>query len=273
MRYFVDPPIEDAENFIYPCGTCNKRLGKRMRAIRCDLCNFWNHIKCDGIEPSHYEILKNPKNTQHHYCKRCKEEYLPFQTLDNEQYIASIIHNVNINEDLNLRINPPPRLRSLFNDLNDRNEDSQINCEYYDYSLPIPYSNGKNKALFHMNIASLNLHKDEMETALSLLDFQFDVIGITETKFQKGIAPIKDPSLTGYKHYHTPTESSKGGALLYVKDSLVFDRRDDLENLMYKSKELESVFIEVEVTGKKNKFMVVSTDTPVWILMFSMRNI
>ncbi len=252
MRYFQDPPPEEAETFIYSCGACNKTVGKRMRAIQCDLCNFWNHIKCDQIEPSHYEVLKK-SDTQHHYCKRCKEEHFPFQSLENEQYIASIIHNVNIDDDLNLKINAPPRLRSLFDELNNRNEDSQINCEYYDYSDSIPYTNDKNKALCHMNIASLNLHKDELETALSLLEFQFDVIGITETKFLKGIAPIKDPSLTGYKHYHTPTESSKGGALLYVKDSLVFDRRDDLEKLMYKSKELESVFIEVEVAGKKNQ--------------------
>ena len=72
-----------------------------------------------------------------------------------------------------------------------------------------------------MNAASLNKHKDELMTALSLLDFQFDIIGITETKFQKGITPLNDPSLPGYEHRHTPTESSKGGALIYVKDSLV----------------------------------------------------
>ena len=174
-----------------------------MRALQCDLCNFWVHIKCDRIEPSHYEKLKN--STQHHYCRQCKEEHFPFQSLDNDQFIASIVKNinVNVNDDLNLQLDPPPRLRTLFNDLNDRNEDSQINCEYYDYSTKIPYTNDKSKALYHMNIASLNLHKDELETALSLLDFQFDVIGITETKFIKGIAPIIDPSLTGYKHYYT----------------------------------------------------------------------
>ena len=104
-----------------------------------------------------------------------------------------------------------------------------------------------------MNIASLGLHKEELETALSLLDLEFDVIGITETKFLKGVAPIIDPSLPGYVHYDTPTESSKGGALMYVRDSLVCNRRTDLEGLMYKSKKLESVFVEVEVTGKKNK--------------------
>ena len=31
--------------------------------------------------------------------------------------------------------------------------------------------------MFHMNIASLGLHKEELEAALSLLEVDFDVIG------------------------------------------------------------------------------------------------
>ena len=40
-----------------------------------------------------------------------------------------------------------------------------------------------------------------------------------------------------------PTEATKGGVLIYVKSGLKFKPRDDLK--MYKSKELESIFIEV----------------------------
>ncbi len=264
MRNFVVPPPDDVENSSFPCGACNKRMGPRMKAVQCALCKYFNHIKCDGVDVSHYEKLKKSSSlvvhnriysddSMHHYCKLCREELFPFQTLQTEQYMASIIHNVDISDDLNLQINPPPRLKVLFNDLNDRNEDSPINCEYYDYSKPIPNSKNKNKAFFHMNIASLGLHKEELETALSLLDLEFDVIGITETKILEGIAPLTDPSLSGYEHYDTPTECSKGGALIYVKDSLVCNRRKDLEKIMYKSKNLESVFIEIEITGKKNQ--------------------
>ena len=92
-----------------------------------------------------------------------------------------------------------------------------------------------------MNIASLNV-----------LSFQFDIIGITETKFIKGIAPITDPKLTGYKHHHTATESSEGGALMYIRENLKLKGRGDLENLMYKPRELESVFYEVN-PGKKGE--------------------
>ena len=156
MRYFVDPPPELEENFVFPCGVCGKRVGKRMRAIQCDLCNYWNHIKCDEIDPTHYETLKKSDDSVLHYCKLCKEEIFPFQSLQNENYIASVVNGIEIKEDLNLKINPTPRLRTFFHDLNEQNEDTLINCEYYDYSKPIPNSKTKNKSLFHMNIASLS---------------------------------------------------------------------------------------------------------------------
>ena len=251
MRYFVDPPPEMEENFVFPCGVCGKRVGKRMRAIKCDLCNYWNHIKCDGVEPTHYELLKTSDDSASHYCKLCKEDIFPFQSIHNENYIASVVNGIEIKEDLNLKINPSPRLRTLFHDLNEQNEETLINCEYYDYSKSIPMSNVKNKSIFHMNIASLSKHKEELEAALSLLDFQFDIIGITETKILKGVTPIISPSLDGYTIVSTPTESTKGGTSIYIKKPLVFDRRDDLENIMYKPKELESVF--VELAGKKNQ--------------------
>ena len=107
--------------------------------------------------------------------------------------------------------------------------------------------------MFHLNLASLGLHKEELVTSLSLLDFQFDIIAVSETKIKKGIDPIYDISLNGYKHYHTPTESEKGSVIIYTKDNIDIKRRFDLELEMYKSSELESVFLEIINEGKKNE--------------------
>ena len=74
-RYFVDPPPENAENYVYPCGICSKRVGKRMRAIQCDLCNFWNHIKCDEIDNKQCENLKTCEEDIIHYCKICRKDH------------------------------------------------------------------------------------------------------------------------------------------------------------------------------------------------------
>ena len=43
----------------------------------------------------------------------------------------------------------------------------------------------------------------------------------------------------------TPTESTKGGVLLYVKTGINVVPRDDIANSLYKSKGVESRFIEI----------------------------
>ena len=250
-RYFRDPS-DDVANPIYPCGICAKTVARSHRAIQCDLCNFWNHIKCDGVEPSTYNKLKSTNDCSLYYCKTCKEEIFAFQTLSNDQYLTSVLNDVEINKDLNLNITPPPELKILFNDIEQTGDDNLINCNYYDFSTPIPNLQKNNKSMFHLNIASLGLHKDELVTALSLIDLKFDVIAVTETKIKKGILPIYDPGIPGYEMRQTPTESDKGGALLYIRDNIDFKRRTDLEKICYKPKNLESVFIEVINKNKKN---------------------
>ena len=254
MRYFEDP-LQDLLNPFYPCGICSKRVGKRMRAVQCDLCNFWNHINCDGVDIKTYEMLKKSNTTELHYCKICKEDIFPFQSLADDQYFASVIHNVEMNENMNFNLSPLPALKILFNNIESHNKDDSnaINCSYYDFTTPIPNSNMKNNSMFHLNIASLGLHKEELQTALSLINLEFDVIAITETKIKRGTAPIFDTALKGYTLFDTPTDCDKGGALLYIKENIICERRKDLEKLVFKSCELESVFVEVNIADKKNK--------------------
>ena len=83
--------------------------------------------------------------------------------------------------------------------------------------------------MFHLNLASLGRHKEELTTVLSCLEFEFDVIAITESKIKSGIEPIYDLSLPGYKYYQTPTESDKGGVIVYVKENIDIKQRKDLE--------------------------------------------
>ena len=87
--------------------------------------------------------------------------------------------------------------------------------------------------LTDLNIASLGLHKDEMVAAISLTDLEFDIIAVSETKIIKDQVPTFDITLPGYKEYLTPTESSKGGVIIYIKDSFEVKRRKDLEIKMY----------------------------------------
>ena len=88
-----------------------------------------------------------------------------------------------------------------------------------------------------------------------MLNFKFDVIGISETKIKKNSAPIYDVSLKGYNFYSTPTETERGGVSLCIADNHKCKPRKDLDSLTYKSNEVESVFIKI-VTPKKNNIII-----------------
>ena len=109
-------------------------------------------------------------------------------------------------------------------------------------NLKNSFSTSKSFSTFHLNISSLTKHFDELSTLLFLLEMQFSIIGITETKFSKNITPsINLNSLPNYSIEHTPAESSAGGALLYIADYLTYKQRKDLTKQTYKSKEIESI--------------------------------
>ena len=55
---FFEEPDPNLENPKFPCGKCNLNIRKNNKAIQCDSCNFWTHIKCDGIDSKQYELLK-----------------------------------------------------------------------------------------------------------------------------------------------------------------------------------------------------------------------
>ena len=58
MHVFVDP---EGENPKYPCGICNKTIGKNHRFIRCIICNYKVHIKCNKTDVKTYENIEKTK--------------------------------------------------------------------------------------------------------------------------------------------------------------------------------------------------------------------
>ena len=106
------------------------------------------------------------------------------------------------------------------------------------------------------------MHKGELDTILTMLDYQFDIIGITETKIIKNKPPIYDMNINGYKHYSTPTESTQGGTLIYVNDHYNNKPRKYLDSIAYEAEQLESVFVEIINPGKKNHYSWLHLHTP-----------
>jgi len=234
------------EEIKYDCEICLKSINDIQVAASCCLCNYKAHKKCNRKRLGKNYISGESKN-QFPLCINCKDNTLPFQK-QQEQKNVSLDTNVNLKEFLNT-INEN-NLEKIIN--KDDIETNPINCKYADYKTFCHVKNNKELSTLHMNISSLAKHKDEFETALNLLNYKFDIIGLTETKLIKNSTPNFDISLTGYKCYHTPTEASKGGSMLYIDDKFNSLPRHDLESSLYKSKELESSFIEINNPGKQN---------------------
>ena len=88
-----------------------------------------------------------------------------------------------------------------------------------------------------------------------MLEFNFDIICLCESKIQKDCDPKIDINIDGYQSpVGSPTESTKGGVLIYVKNGINFKPRNDL--IIFKSKELESFFIEINNPKETNSVIV-----------------
>ena len=133
-----------------------------------------------------------------------------------------------------------------------------IDCKYYSIEEfnGKRYNSIKNFSILHLNIHSLEFHIDELRIALQLINLKFDFICLTESKIHKNNEPKTNIEINGYQFpVGTPTEASKGGVLIYVKEGIDFMPREDLN--MYKAKELESYFIEA--INKKGKNTIIGS--------------
>ena len=147
------------------------------------------------------------------------------------------------------------------NDTNDEDNDeniAMIDCKYYTIDT---FNNQKFKertffSILHLNIHSVAFHIDELRLTLKLIKTPFDFICLTESKIQVDQVVKVNIDIDGYQSpVGTPTESSKGGVLIYVKNDINFFPRPDLD--IYKSRELESYFIEV--LNPKGKNTIIGT--------------
>ena len=134
-------------------------------------------------------------------------------------------------------------IKSLYYDINELNDKLNESQSIFK----------KTFSIMHLNISSLQYHLDELSDLIDKSKAKFSVIGLTESRLNKDIAPLKNINLQNYNIQYTPTESNKGGSLLYISTDLSYKTRNDLK--MYKSKELESIFIEI--INKKGKNTIV----------------
>ncbi|XP_065662580.1 uncharacterized protein LOC136085218 [Hydra vulgaris] len=123
-------------------------------------------------------------------------------------------------------------------------------CKYLDVNELNKSINPGTEIYLHLNISSLPFHINDLSSFVGTINTPPMVIGITESNLYANDSNITDITIQGYNIEHCPTESKKGGALLYLNSNLNYIVRSDLQ--IYATKFLESIFVEVIYPLKSN---------------------
>ena len=62
-----------------PCRICEKNVSDKDKAVECDLCELWIHIKSKNINYLDYRFLQNSNESL--YCIECCSTIFPFHSL------------------------------------------------------------------------------------------------------------------------------------------------------------------------------------------------
>lgn len=92
-----------------------------------------------------------------------------------------------------------------------------------------------NLNFFHFNISSLPYHFPELYILLETSKIQFGIIDITESRLNK--SHLTNIKLPNYNIEHCPTDGLNGGVLLYIKEDMIYKKRNRLKILKCKMSE------------------------------------
>ena len=102
----------------------------------------------------------------------------------------------------------------------------------------------------HLYISPFLYHHEELYILLSSFNVKPKILAILENRIRKDRQAISNIFLQSYTYEHITAEASTGGALLYIEKDLTYKIYKDL--LIYKSKQLKSIFIDITNKNGKN---------------------
>ena len=62
----------------HSCNICTKNIRANAKAVCCDYCDNWVHIKCNSITPIRYAELCEEENNEPFLCLKCFNDEMPF---------------------------------------------------------------------------------------------------------------------------------------------------------------------------------------------------
>ena len=258
------------------CPVCSKSCYSSQNVVECTVCRKWvhhdNRLKCSGL--TDFEFQEHASNEFKPFeCDYCLGVHV---ARENNSIFFHLPYPIEC--DLSIFGKPPPvpkpdvssmspeQLKKFVKQCNEikdyvtkstESEDdhltTSVNSQYYDIKKFRNTKIDKNSSfgLFHANIASLNLHIDDLRDLLSRLDFTFDVIGISEHKIKKDKKPSNNIDILGYNEFiFEPSGTACGGTGFYIHEKHNYLERDDLR--LNSPSDFEAKFVEIVFSDRKN---------------------
>ena len=102
-----------------PCSSCHKNVNKNHRAILCDICDQWIHLKCNLLNRNDYKKLQNDPSP--FFCLPCSSTIFPFGCVTNNEFYSLITKGISFpdpNDDSTLSRPLSPQIQNHISNLN-----------------------------------------------------------------------------------------------------------------------------------------------------------
>ena len=236
----------------FPCGICHKNIANGQKAIFCNKCNFFVHIKCNNITATEYKKLEKEPDDVPWFCKLCIKDMFPFSSLTNEDLLGLYDFDLPSFVDSTPSFEVASNLMNLPN-LSDYDIVEQmpqnINSRYFTLlELSFLQSSSGDLSILHTNIRSLPLHHDELVSLSAHTNLNLDIIGVSEIWHSNDNPISSNVDIPGYTLFKSSSTSQDGSIGWYVKNSLTSNPRVDLDSC-YDDFEI----IRYETENKKDK--------------------
>ena len=249
------------------CAVCRYAVHKGQKSLYCDVCNYWLHLQCSELDETEYLRLSALREPW--YCKVCLEGMFPFNCIDNNVQYKCCLYNLSHFDKPSTETIKNAEQLKVVNELFAINRDIDPDYNYLqakqlmsvNYILPNEFKDciknpsitSNNFSILHFNARSLVNKIDNVINFLDELAFEFAILAVTETWANSD----NDSRLNipGYKLYNKNRPSKRGGGVAaYIKESLCFVARNDLDQ--YYSDEFEFLCVKV-LQGKFHNNIVV----------------
>ena len=189
----------------YPCVVCSKGIRSNSKAISCDNCLEWTHVKCtNSISIKQYNQLCSNDSDFSFECNKCLNLHLPLFDCVNPTTESEDVQNIHTpSEEVDWKSvsdSPDQVLKTISN---------------------------KGLNIVHLNVRSLLPKIDEIHHMA--ITTNCSILGISETWLDDSVTDA-EIQIAGYVVIRKDRNRQGGGVCIYIKDTLAFNIRSDIKN-------------------------------------------